>query len=384
ASKCFPLPESGHRELASICPFSAKCPQRSPSAWFGGRYSLIAELPAQLFKIRRACSGEHREIFPSSISSSNSGRRRAACCVARHMGASLSVAAGAHHRFRCRRNGNGCAWSIARPWLSERLGQPFIVENRAGAASTIGAAEAIRSRPDRYTLFLLPISLAVTANFYSKLPYNIVHDTSPIALLYQANYVMVVNPSFPVKSVSEFIAYAKANTGKINMGASGPGSSSQLYGELFKTKTGIEMAAVQYRGVGSALPDLMSGRLDVIFLPVATAVGQINATKVRALGVTSSKRVAVLPDVPAIGDSVAGYEAVGWTGIGTPAKTPDDIVTTLNRHVNAALADATFKAHLADVGLEPFASTPSEFASFIAEQTEKWGKIIRAAGIKAE
>ena len=148
--------------------------------------------------------------------------------------------------------------------------------------------------------------------------------------------------------------------------------------------TGIEMAAVQYRGVGSALPDLMSGRLDVIFLPVATAVGQINAAKVRALGVTSSKRAAVLPDVPAIGDTVAGYEAVGWTSIGTPAKTPDDIVTTLNRHVNAALADAMFKARLAEVGLEPFASTPSEFAEFIAEQTEKWGKIIRAAGIKAE
>jgi tripartite-type tricarboxylate transporter receptor subunit TctC len=148
--------------------------------------------------------------------------------------------------------------------------------------------------------------------------------------------------------------------------------------------TGIEMAAVQYRGVGSALPDLMSGRLDVIFLPVAIAVGQINAAKVRALGITSSKHVAVLPDVPAIGDTVAGYEAGGWTGISTPAKTPDDIVTTLNRHVNAALSDATFKARLAEVGLEPFASMPSEFASFIAEQTEKWGKIIRAAGIKAE
>ena len=224
---------------------------------------------------------------------------------------------------------------------------------------------------------------AFNATLYDKLSFNFIHDIVPVASIDRAPFVMAVNPSSPANTVAEFIAYAKANTGKINMGASGPGSSSQLYGELFKTMTGIEMAAVQYRGVGSALPDLMSGRLDVIFLPVATAVGQINAAKVRALGVTSSKRAAVLPDVPAIGDTVAGYEAVGWTGIGTTAKTPDDIVTTLNRHVNAALADATFKARLAEVGLEPFASTPSEFASFIAEQTEKWGKIIRAAGIKA-
>ena len=269
------------------------------------------------------------------------------------------------------------------PWLSDRLGQQFVVENRPGASSNIATAAVVRAAPDGYTLLEVADANAFNATLYDKLSFNFIRDIVPVASIDRAPFVMTVNPSSPANTVAEFIAYAKANTGKINMGASGPGSSSQLYGELFKTMTGIEMAAVQYRGVGSALPDLMSGRLDVIFLPVATAVGQINAAKVRALGVTSSKRVAVLPDVPAIGDTVAGYEAVGWTGIGTTAKTPDDIVTTLNRHVNAALADATFKARLAEVGLEPFASTPSEFASFIAEQTEKWGKIIRAAGIKA-
>jgi tripartite-type tricarboxylate transporter receptor subunit TctC len=269
------------------------------------------------------------------------------------------------------------------PWLSDRLGQQFVVENRPGASSNIATAAVVRAVPDGYTLLEVADANAFTAALYDKLSFNFIRDIVPVASIDRAPFVMAVPPSSPAKTVAEFIA-SKANKGKINMGASGPGSSSQLFGELFKTMTGIEMAAVQYRGVGSALPDLMSGRLDVIFLPVATAAEQINAAKVRALGVTSSKPVAVLSDVPAIGDTVAGYEAVSWTGIGAPAKTPDDIVTTLNRHVNAALADATFKARLAEVGLEPFASTPSEFAKFIAEQTEKWGKIIRAAGIKAE
>src|SRR5215471_8605841 len=259
------------------------------------------------------------------------------------------------------------------PWLSDRLGQQFVVENRPGASSNIATAAVVRAAPDGYTLLEVADANAFNATLYDKLSFNFIRDIVPVASIDRAPFVMTVNPSSPANTVAEFIAYAKANTGKINMGASGPGSSSQLYGELFKTMTGIEMAAVQYRGVGSALPDLMSGRLDVIFLPVATAVGQINAAKVRALGVTSSKRVAVLPDVP-IGDTVAGYEAVGWTGIGTPAKTPDDIVTTLNRHVNAALADATFKARLAEVGLEPFASTPSEFGQFHCRANRKVGQ----------
>lgn len=270
------------------------------------------------------------------------------------------------------------------PWLSERLGQQFLVENRPGASSNIATAAVTRAAPDGYTLLQIGDSNAFSATLYDKLSFNFIRDITPVASIDRAPFAMVINSSSPTKTVAEFIADAKAHGGKINMGASGPGSPSQLYGELFKTMTGIDMVAVQYRGVGAALPDLLSGRLDVIFLPVATAVGQIGAGKLRPLGVTSSTRVGVLPDVPTIGESVPGYAATGWTGIGVPANTPPEIVATLNQHVNAALADAAFKAQLAKLGLEPFASTPAELAKFVAEETEKWGKVIRTAGIKAE
>lgn len=267
-------------------------------------------------------------------------------------------------------------------WLSERLGQQFIVENRPGASSNIAATAVVRAAPDGYTLLIAGDVNASNATIYDNLSFNFLRDITPVASIDHAPFVMVVNPSSSTKTVAEFITYAKANAGKINMGASGPGSASQLYGELFKALTGIDMVAVQYRGVAVALPDLLSGRLDVIFLPVASAMGQIG--KLRPLGVTSSARVAILPDVPTIGEFVPGYEATGWSGIVAPANTPPAIVATLNRHVGAALADATFKAKLAELGLEPFPSTSAEFGRFIAEQTEKWGKIIRTAGIKAE
>lgn len=270
------------------------------------------------------------------------------------------------------------------PWLSDRLGQQFLVENRPGASSNIATAAVARAAPDGYTLLQIGDSNAFSAALYDKLSFNFIRDITPVASIDRAPFAMVVNPSSPIKTVTEFIAYAKANAGKINMGASGPGSPSQLYGELFKTMTGIDMLAVQYRGVGVALPDLLSGRVDVIFLPVATAVGQIGAGKLRPLGVTSSTRVGALPDVPTIGESVPGYAAAGWTGIGVPANTPPEIVAILNQHVNAALADAAFKGQLAKLGLEPFASTPAELAKFITEETEKWGRVIRTAGIKAE
>jgi tripartite-type tricarboxylate transporter receptor subunit TctC len=269
-------------------------------------------------------------------------------------------------------------------WLSERLGQQFVVENRPGAGSNIATAAVARAAPDGYTLLEVADANTYNTTLYDNLPFNFVRDVTPVASIDRAPFVMVVNPSSPAKTVGEFIAYAKANAGKVNMGASGAGSNSQLYGELFKAMTGIDMVAVQYRGVGLALPDLLSGRLEVIFLPVATALGQISEGKLRPLGVTSSARVDALPDVPTIGESVPGYEATGWTGIGAPAKTPPEIVATLNRHVNAALADAAFKAELAKLGLEPFPSTPPEFGKLIGEHTEKWGKIIRTAGIKAE
>ena len=269
-------------------------------------------------------------------------------------------------------------------WLSERLGQQFIVENRPGAASNVAAEAVVNAPPDGYTLLVATSVNAINATLYDKLNFNLIRDIAPVASIHREPFVMEVNPSVPVKTVPEFITHAKANAGKINMGSSGIGASSGLFGELFKTMTGIEMAAVQYRGVGVALPDLMSRRLDVIFLPVATVVGHISEGKLRPLGVTSSTRVGVLPDVPTIGESVPGYEASGWTGLGAPANTPPEIVATLNQHVNEALADAAFEAQLAKLGLGPFTSTPTEFAKFIAAETEKWGKVIRTAGIKAE
>ena len=270
------------------------------------------------------------------------------------------------------------------PWLSQRLGQQFFVENRPGASSNLAAGTVVRAEPDGYTLLEISDANAINMTLYGKLDFDFARDITPVASIDRAPFVMVVNPSSSAKTVADFVAYARANAGKINMGASGPGSGSQLFGELFKSMTGIEMAAVQYRGVGAAMPDLLSGRLDVIFLPVATAVGQIGAGQLRALGVTSSTRVDILPGVPTIAETVPGYEAVAWTGLGAPANTPPDIVATLNQQVNAALADPAFKAELAKLGLEPFASTPAELGTFIADSIEKWSKVIRTAGIKAE
>lgn len=273
---------------------------------------------------------------------------------------------------------------IIAPWLSERLGQQFVVENRPGGSSNIATADVAHATADGYTLLEAGDPNAFNATLYDKLGFDFIRDFVPVASVDRAPFVMVVNPSSPAKTVAEFITYAKANASKLNMGASGVGGPTQLYGELFKAMTGTDMVAVQYRGVGTALPDLIGGRLDVIFAPVATAVGQIRAGQLRPLGVTSNKRVAALPDVPTIDETVPGYEASGWTGLCAPAGTPSEIVTTLNQHVNAALADAGFKAKLAELGLEPYASTPAEFGKFVADSTEKWSKVIRTAGIKAE
>ena len=259
-------------------------------------------------------------------------------------------------------------------WLSERLGQPFIVENRPGAASTIGAAEAIRSRPDGYTLFLLPISLAVTANFYSKLPYNIVHDTSPIALLYQANYVMVVNPSFPVTSVPEFIAYAKTNPGKVNMGSQGVGSIGHLAGELFKSMTGIDMVHVPYRSVALALADVVSGQVQVQFATSTDSIPQIRGGQVRALAVSSTTRLRALPDVPTVAEYLPDYAFDSWLGIAGPKNIPAEIVEVLNREINASLARPAIKAKYDDLGLRIHAASPADFGKLIAADTEKWGR----------
>jgi tripartite-type tricarboxylate transporter receptor subunit TctC len=219
---------------------------------------------------------------------------------------------------------------------------------------------------------------------YDNLNFNFVRDIAPIASIIRTPAVMEVNPSVPAKTVPEFIAYAKANPGKIDMGSGGPGSGQHVYGELFKVMAGVDLITVHYRGAGPALPDLMSGRIQVMFDPVASSIGYIRAGKLRPLGVTTATRIEALPDVPPIGDFVPGYEASGWDGIGAPANTPPEIISILNKEVNAALADATFKARLADLGADPFANSPAGFGKFIAEYIEKWGKVIRAANIKAE
>ena len=269
-------------------------------------------------------------------------------------------------------------------WLSDRLGQQFVVENRPGAGSNIATEAVVRARPDGYTLLQASASNAWNATLYENLNFNFIHDIVPIASVRRAAGVMEVNPSLSAKTVAQFIAYAKANPGKINMATAGVGSAPHLYGELFKMMAGVDLVTVNYRGSASALPDLIGGQDQVMFDVVISSIGHIRAGKLRPLGVTTATRLEVLPDVPPIGDFVPGYEASSWDGIGAPIGTPREIITILNREVNAALVDPAFKGRLADLGAEPFANSPSEFAKFIAEFTEKWATVIRKAGIKAE
>ena len=269
-------------------------------------------------------------------------------------------------------------------WLSERLGQPFVIENRPGAGSNLATEIVARAPPDGYTLLEASAANAWNAALYDNLSFNFIRDIALVAGVRRAAGVMEVNPSVPVKTVPEFIAYAKANPGKINMATGGAGSAPHLYGELFKTMTGVELVTVNYRGAGPALLDLISGEVQVTFDVVISSIEHIRAGKLRPLGVTTAKGLTALPDVPPIGDSVPGYDASSWDGIGAPANTPPEIIAILNKEVNAALADPAFKTRLADLGAEPFAGSPAEFGKFVVEYTEKWRKLIRAAGIKAE
>jgi tripartite-type tricarboxylate transporter receptor subunit TctC len=269
-------------------------------------------------------------------------------------------------------------------WLSDRLGQQFVIENRPGASSNVATGVVARATPDGYTLLLASTSNAFNASLYDRLDFNFIRDLAPVASIARDAFVLVANPAFAPKTVAELIAYAKGNPGKVNMGSSGPASASALYGELFKVMAGVDLLTVHYRSVGPALPDLMSGRVEVMFAPVASVVGFLADGKMRPLGVTTAGRLGTLPDVPAISEFVPGYEGTGWVGIVAPAKTPRDIITLLNTQVNAALSDPAFNARLVELGAEPFAGSPADFATFIAEFTEKWGKVIRAAGIKAE
>jgi len=269
-------------------------------------------------------------------------------------------------------------------WLSLRLGQQFVIENRGGASSNIATEFVVRANPDGYALLVVSAVNAWNTAIYDNLKFDFIRDIAPVASLERGGGVMVVNPTVPVKTVSEFISHAKANPGKINMASAGPGTASHLYGELFKVMADVDLVTVHFRGGGPALPEIISGRIQVGFDPVVSTIGYIRAGQLRPLGVTTATRINVLPDVPPIGDFVPGYEASGWIGIGAPAHTPPQIIEILNRQANAALADPSFTAKLVDLGVEPFATSPAEFGKFIIEYTDKWEKLIRAAGIKLE
>jgi tripartite-type tricarboxylate transporter receptor subunit TctC len=269
-------------------------------------------------------------------------------------------------------------------WLSQRLGQQFIVEDRPGGGSNLATEAVVRASPDGYTLLEASTSNAWNATLYQNLNFDFIRDIVPVAGTVLTYNVLVTNLAFPAKTVPELIAYAKANPGKINMGSAGPGSSPHLYGELFKSMTGVDMTTVHYRGDGPAIPDLLGGQIQVMFGSVVSWSEQIKGDKVRALAVTSATRTKLLPDLAPIGEFVPGYEGFGWQGIGAPKNTPADIIDKLNRAINAGLADPKLKSQFENLGAEMFPGSPAEFGKFIADYTEKWAKVIRAAGVKAE
>jgi tripartite-type tricarboxylate transporter receptor subunit TctC len=269
-------------------------------------------------------------------------------------------------------------------WLSERLGRQFVIENRPGAASNLATQTVVQAPPDGYTLLLVNTSNAINSTLYDKLNFNFIDDIAPVAGIMRASQVMVVNPSIVAKTVAEFITYAKANPGKINMGSAGIGSVTHICGELFKMLSGVNLVHVPYRGAGPALVDLLGGQVQVMFVGVTEAIEYIKVGRLRALAVTTAARTSALPDIPTVGEFVAGYEAVTFYGIGAPKSTPADIVDRLNREINAGLADPKLKMRLADLGGVPMPMTPADFGKFIADETEKWAKVIRTANIKPE
>jgi tripartite-type tricarboxylate transporter receptor subunit TctC len=268
--------------------------------------------------------------------------------------------------------------------LSERLGQQFIIENRPGAGGNIATEAVVDAPADGYTLLLINISNAVNATLYQKLNYNFIRDIAPVASISHENYGMEVHPSFPAKTVPEFIAYAKANPGKLNMASPGNGTGPHMAGELFKIMAGVDMVHVPYRGSPPALTDLLARQVQMMFSPMSSSIEYVRAGKLRALAVTTAARSEVLPDVPTVGEFVPGYQASGWFGVGAPAKTPVEIVDRLNQEINAGLADPKLKARLADLGASVFAGSPSDFAKHIAAETEKWAKVVRTANLRAD
>ena len=269
-------------------------------------------------------------------------------------------------------------------WLSERFGQPFIIENRPGAGSNIATEAVVRAPADGYTLLLVGAFNAVNATLYDKLNFNFIRDVAPVATIYYAPNVMAVHPSFPAKTILEFIAYSKSNPGKVNMGSGTPGAAMHMSGELFKIMAGIDMVPVPYRGAGPALTDLLAGQVQVSFPTMPASIEHIRTGKLRALAVTTAKRSEALPGIPTVGEFLPGYEASNWYGVGIPKNTPAEIIDKLNKEINAGLADPKIKARLADFGGTPLVGSPADFGKLIADETERWGKVVRAANIQPD
>ena len=269
-------------------------------------------------------------------------------------------------------------------WLSERLGQPFIIENRAGAAGNIGTEAVVRAPADGYTLLLAFAASAINAALFDNLNYNFIRDIAPVASINHIPLILEAHPAFPVRTAGELIAYAKANPGKVNIATPGTGTAPHVAAELFRMMTGVDIVTVRYRGTAPALIDLLSGQVQVMFDAVPTSIEHVRTNRLRALAVATRTRLEVLPDVPTVAGSVPGYEAAGWCGLCAPRNTPRDIVDLLNREVNAALADPKIKARLDDLGATPFAGSSGDFTTFIAAETEKWAKVIKFANIKPD
>ena len=269
-------------------------------------------------------------------------------------------------------------------WLSERLGQTFVIESRPGAATNIATEAVVHAPPDGYTLLLVAPANAINVTLYEKLNYNFVHDIAPVAGLIRFPNVMEVNPSVPAKTVPEFIAYAKANPGKLNMASSGNGSTIHVSGELFKMMTGISMIHVPYRGGAPALTDMISGQVQVMFDNVPTSIEFIRAGKLRPLAVTTAQRSEVLPDLPTVADFVPGYEASAWYGVGAPKGTPAEIIDKLNTEINAILANPKTKSRFAELGASLIGGSPADFGRLVVEETDKWGKVVRYSGAKPD
>ena len=273
---------------------------------------------------------------------------------------------------------------IMAPWLAERLGQPVVIENKPGASSNISVQTVVNAPPDGYTLLFVPASAAVNVSLFDNLPFNLVRDIAPVSGLIDFPLVMVANPSLPATTVAEFIAYAKANPGKVSMGSYGTGSTSHVAGELFKMMTGTNMIHVPYRGGAPMVADLIGGQVQVAFDVLTGSLAHVRSGSLRALGMAGKRRSTALPDVATIGETVAGYEANSWCGIGVPRGTPPDIIERLNREINAGLADPAIKKRYQEVATTPLVYSPAEFGAYVAAETEKWSKVVKRAGIKPE